>query len=67
MRLKRFMKRLLHEDLAMMNTLSAVHAMWETTFPRLTHAGLGKPINEDNILLSMHDASLGPFPNLGGA
>ena len=29
--------------------------MWETTFPRLTHAGLDKPINEDNILPSMHD------------
>jgi len=26
--------------------------MWETTFPRLTHAGLGKPINEDNMRLS---------------
>jgi len=37
-------------------------AMWETTFQRLTHAGLGKPINEDNILMSMHDASLSPFP-----
>ena len=29
--------------------------MWDATFPRLTHAGLGKPINEDNILMSMHD------------
>ena len=29
--------------------------MWETTSPRLTHARLGKPINEDNILMSMHD------------
>ena len=26
--------------------------MWETTSPRLTHAGLGKPINEDNMRLS---------------
>jgi hypothetical protein len=26
--------------------------MWETTFPRLTHAGLGKHANEDNILRS---------------
>jgi len=34
--------------------------MMETTFPRLTHAGLGKPINEDNMRLSMHDASLSP-------
>jgi len=24
-------------------------AMWETTSPRLIHAGLGKPINEDNM------------------
>ena len=30
-------------------------AMWETTFPRLTHAGLDKPINEDNMRSSMHN------------
>jgi hypothetical protein len=43
---------------------SLVHcgSMWETTFPRLTHAGLGKPINEDSILLSMHDSALSPCP-----
>jgi hypothetical protein len=29
---------------------------------RLTHAGLGKPINEYNMRLSVHDASLSPFP-----
>jgi hypothetical protein len=27
---------------------------------RLTHDGLGKPINEDSILPSIHDASLSP-------
>jgi hypothetical protein len=37
-------------------------SMWETTFPRLTHAGLGKPINEYSILLSMHDSALSPCP-----
>ena len=40
--------------------LRIARTMWETTFPRLTHAGLGKPINEDNMRLSMHDASLNP-------
>ena len=29
-------------------------AMWETTFPRLSHAGLDKPVNEYTILPSMH-------------
>jgi hypothetical protein len=37
-------------------------SMWETTFPRLTHAGLGKPINEYSILLSMHESALSPCP-----
>ena len=29
--------------------------MWETTFTRLTHAGFGKSINEDNMRPSMLD------------
>jgi len=36
--------------------------MWEKTFPRSTYAGLGKPMNEDKIRLSMNDASLSPCP-----
>ncbi len=28
-------------------------AMWETTFPRNSHAGLGRPVYEPNILASM--------------
>ena len=36
--------------------------MWETTFPRNSHAGLGKPINEDDILPSMHETSFSPCP-----
>jgi len=28
-------------------------AMWETTFPRNSHAGLGRQFYEQNILLSM--------------
>jgi hypothetical protein len=28
--------------------------MWETGSPRLTHTGLGKPINEDNMRLSVY-------------
>ena len=36
--------------------------MWETTFPRNSHAGLGKPTNENNILPSMHETSLSPCP-----
>jgi hypothetical protein len=27
--------------------------MWETTFPRNSHAGLGKPLYEPDILVSM--------------
>ncbi len=46
-----------HDDSTMM---CPSKSMMETTFPRLTHAGLGKPINEDNMRLSMHDASLSP-------
>ena len=40
----------------------ASHPTWEATFPRNRHAGLGKPINENNILPSMHEASLSPCP-----
>jgi len=29
------------------------NAMWETTFPRNIHAGLGRPFYEQNILTSM--------------
>ena len=36
--------------------------MWETTFPRNSHAGLGKPIHEDNIPRSMHETSLSTCP-----
>ena len=39
-----------------------ISSMWETTFPRNSHAGLGKPINEENILPSMHETSLSPCP-----
>ena len=35
---------------------------WETTFPRNIHAVLGKPIDEENILPSMHETSLSPCP-----
>ncbi len=50
-----------HHVVSSTDTSARMHAlspMWETTFARLTHAGLGRPINEDNILPSMHDASL---------
>ncbi len=30
-----------------------VQPMWETAFPRNSHAGLGKPLYEPNILMSM--------------
>jgi len=33
--------------------LSTTQAMWETTFPRNSHAGLGRPFYEQNILTSM--------------
>jgi hypothetical protein len=36
--------------------------MWETTFARITQAGLGWPINEQNILDSMPKTSLSPYP-----
>ena len=35
---------------------------WDTTFPRNTHAGFGKPTNEDNILPSVPETSLSPCP-----
>ena len=37
-------------------------SMWETTCPRLTHAELGKSINEDTMRSSMHEASLSTGP-----
>ena len=41
---------------------AVLKTMWETTFPRNSHAGLGKPINEDDILPSMHETSFSPCP-----
>ena len=35
-------------------------------FPRLTHAGFGKPINDDNMLHGMHETSLRPCQNRHG-
>ena len=32
-------------------------SMWETTFPRNSHAGLGRPVYEPNILVSMVKSS----------
>jgi len=36
--------------------------MWETTFPRNSHAGLGRPFYEQNILLSMGESPKSPYP-----
>ena len=41
---------------------SVCNPMWETTFPRNSHAGSGKPTNEDNIPPSMPETSLSPCP-----
>ncbi len=36
--------------------------MWETTFPRNSHAGLGRPFYEPNMLVSMLASSSSPYP-----
>ena len=40
--------------------------MWETTFARLTHTGLGKPINEYSMPPSMQDTSSSHRPIRSG-